>query len=150
MRNERLEAKNQSFSAEHAGQLRNSGREEWAIERMRASCPGGQHAQKTESRVRVRWNFEVSPELSEEERSRLREKFPEGYIEAVSQHTRSQRKNIELAKARILERMRAALALQKTRILTRVPGAIQEARLEEKRRASIKKKLRAAPSDDAE
>jgi ribosome-associated protein len=150
MRNERLEAKNQSFSAEQAGQLMNPGRKEWIIEPMRSSGPGGQHAQKTESRVRARWNFEVSPELSEEERSRLREKFPEGYIEAMSQRTRSQRKNIEIAKAQIIERMRVALALQKTRIPTRVPGAVQKARLEEKRRASMKKKLRAAPSGDAE
>lgn len=109
---------------------------------MRPSGPGGQHMQKTESKVRVRWHFEASPELSEEEKATLRAQFPEGYIEATSQRTRSQRKNFEFAQAKIFAERDAALKPQKTRIPTEIPHAAKEARLKEKRRTAEKKALR--------
>lgn len=115
---------------------------EWEIERMRPSGPGGQHMQKTESKVRVRWNFEASPQLSEEEKAKLREEFPEGYIEATSQRTRSQRKNLEFAKAAIRDARDEALTPQEPRIPTAIPRTAREARLEEKRRIAEKKSLR--------
>lgn len=115
---------------------------EWEVERMRASGPGGQAMQKTESKVRVRWNFETSAELSEEEKAKLREEFPEGYIEAASQQTRSQRKNLEFAKTQILAERDAALTPQKERVATAVPRSARESRLEGKRRTAEKKSLR--------
>lgn len=117
-------------------------KKEWEIERMRSSGPGGQHMQKTESKVRVRWYFDASRELSDEEKTRLGEAFPDGYIEAASQRTRSQRKNLEFAKQAIVERRDEALAPAAERIPTKIPRSAREARLEEKRRMTEKKSLR--------
>ncbi len=114
---------------------------EWEIERMRPSGPGGQHMQKTESKVRVRWNFEAAG-ISEEDKEKLREAFPEGYVEASSQETRSQRKNIASACEKIEERAHEVLEPQKERIATGVPHAAKERRIEEKKRTGEKKKLR--------
>lgn len=119
-----------------------SPREEWEIERMRPSGPGGQHMQKTESKVRVRWNFEAATDLSEEEKARLREKFPEGYIEAVSQETRFQRKNLWIAQENIADIREETLAPRKERVQTAIPKTAREERLTEKRRISEKKAAR--------
>jgi ribosome-associated protein len=115
---------------------------EWEVERMRPSGPGGEHMQKTESKVRVRWNFEASSQLSEEEKAKLREAFPEGYIEAVSQRTRSQRKNLEFARSIIQERAQEILLPKKERIPTQKPASAEEERLREKHRIAEKKALR--------
>jgi ribosome-associated protein len=120
----------------------NPSKKEWEIERMRASGPGGQNVQKTESRVRVRWNFEVSKDISEEEKNKLRERFPDGYIEAISQKTRSQIKNIKIAKSKINEIKEEVLRPKKERIPTLPTPFSKERRLEQKRRISEKKKLR--------
>lgn len=120
----------------------NPRKEEWVIERMRASGPGGQHMQKTESKVRVRWYFEASKYLSTEQKEKLNRAFPKGYIEAVSQETRSQIKNIALAKEKINERVAEVFAIKKERIPDVMPKAAKERRLEEKKKISQKKRLR--------
>jgi ribosome-associated protein len=114
---------------------------EWEIERMRPSGPGGQHMQKTESKVRVRWNFSVA-NISEEDREKLLEAFPDGYVEATSQKTRSQRRNIALAHEKIKERVEKVLAPRKERIPTEAPPTAKKRRIEEKKKISEKKKLR--------
>jgi len=97
--------------------------------------------QKTESKVRVRWNF-LAANISEEDREKLLEAFPEGYVEATSQKTRSQSKNIALAREKIKERVEEVLAPRKERLPTEAPPSSKKRRIEEKKRISEKKKLR--------
>jgi len=114
---------------------------EWEIERMRPSGPGGQHMQKTESKVRVRWNFGAA-NLSEEDKKKLLQVYPEGYIESTSQETRFQSKNIELAREKIQERVKEILAPQKERLATPTPEGAIEQRIREKKIRSEKKRFR--------
>lgn len=139
---EKLEQPQMPISGGNPNKEKEASRKEWEIERMRASGPGGQHMQKTESRVRVRWNFVVSLEFTEEEKERLRQSFPKGYIEATSQRSRFQQKNLALAREEARERAAAALAPVPDRVPTQVPRDEKARRLEEKKRVAERKKFR--------
>lgn len=113
----------------------------------RSSGPGGQHANVTASRIEAVFDVAASPTLSEEQRSRLREKLGD-QVSAVAQDARSQARNRELALKRLRERLAAALVRPKKRRPTRPSRAARERRLEQKRRTSERKRRRRAPLDE--
>jgi ribosome-associated protein len=107
----------------------------------RSSGPGGQHAQKTESRVEAVFEVEASEALTEIQKRRVVAKAGP-VLRAVAQDERSQLRNRELAVERLVEQLRAALRVERRRVATKPSRAAVERRLEQKKRRAHTKKLR--------
>jgi ribosome-associated protein len=112
----------------------------------RSSGPGGQHAQKSETRVVAVFDVEASEALSPRQKRRVIERTGP-VIRAVAQDERSQWRNRELAIERIAEQLRAALRVERRRVATKPTAAAVERRLEQKRRRAQTKRLRRGPDD---
>jgi ribosome-associated protein len=110
----------------------------------RSSGPGGQHAQKTETRVEALFDVEASSALSPAQKRRVSAKAG-GVLRAVAQDERSQWRNRELAIERLAEALRDALRVERRRVATKPSASARERRLEDKRRRSETKRLRRAP-----
>ena len=113
----------------------------------RSGGAGGQHVNKTSSRVEIFWNVRTSRALTDEQRARLTERLSsklttEGSIRVVASDMRSQSRNREIAEERLAELIRRALVVPKRRRATRPTRAAKEARLEGKKRQSSKKRER--------
>lgn len=126
-------------------------RSELDVRVSRSSGAGGQHVNKTSSRVEIFWNVLESRALSEEQRDRLRSKLSsrlttEGSVRVVASDMRSQSRNRELAEERLVELIRRALVVPKKRRATKPTKASREARLESKKRHSTKKAERRSKS----
>lgn len=128
-------------------------RNELDVRVSRSSGAGGQHVNKTSSRVEIFWNVLASRALSDEQRARLREKLAsrlttEGSIRVVASDMRSQSRNRDLAEERLADLVRRALIVPRKRRATKPTRAAKEARLESKKRHSTKKRdRRDAPLD---
>jgi ribosome-associated protein len=127
-------------------------RSELEVRVSRASGAGGQHVNKTSSRVEIVWNVLASRALSEEQRARLSDRLSsrisgEGEVRVVASDTRSQTQNRELAEQRLIELVRRGLIVPKKRQPTKPTRASKEARLESKKRHSSKKAQRRNPFD---
>jgi ribosome-associated protein len=120
-------------------------RSEIELRFSRSSGPGGQHAQKTESRAEALFDVEASTSLSEAQKKRVVAKAGP-VIRAVAQDERSQWRNRELAIERVVEALREALKVERRRRPTKPTRAARERRLEEKRRRAETKRLRRPPS----
>jgi ribosome-associated protein len=116
-------------------------RSEIAFRFSRSSGPGGQHAQKSSTRVEALFDVEDSAALSGAEKRRVLERLGP-VVRAVAQDERSQARNRELAVERIVEQLRDATRVRRTRKATKPTGASQERRLDEKRRRGRVKRLR--------
>jgi ribosome-associated protein len=128
-------------------------RSELDVRVSRSSGAGGQHVNKTSSRVEIFWNIQSSQAISNDERARLLEKLAsklttEGSVRVVASDMRSQSRNRELAEERLAELVRRALVIPKKRRPTKPTKASKEARLEEKKRRSRKKSERQQRSFD--
>ena len=113
----------------------------------RAGGPGGQHVNKTSSRIELLWNPARSAALSEEQRARIAERLKsrvdaEGFVRVVASDTRSQLRNREAAEERLAELVRKALLVPKKRRPTKPSRAAKQARLDDKRRNAEKKRAR--------
>jgi ribosome-associated protein len=113
----------------------------------RPSGPGGQHANVTASRVEAVFDVRTSEALNEVQRERLLSRYG-NTVTAVAQEARGQARNRELALERVREKLAAGLAIPKRRRPTRPTNAARERRLEEKRRASERKRSRRPPTLD--
>jgi ribosome-associated protein len=112
----------------------------------RSSGPGGQHAQKSETRVEAVFDVESSDALSDAQKRRvIAHSGP--VLRSVAQDERSQSRNRELALERLVEQLRAALHVPRRRVKTQPTAASRERRLEEKRRRSRTKRLRRSDPD---
>jgi ribosome-associated protein len=111
----------------------------------RAGGPGGQHVNKTSTRVSLRWNVAESGALTNAQRARLRRRLAsrltrDGALVVHARTTRSQAQNRRLARERLAETIREALVVPKRRRSTRPTRASRERRLEGKRhRSSVKR-----------
>jgi ribosome-associated protein len=112
----------------------------------RSSGPGGQHAQKTETRVEAVFDVASSTALSEAQRRRLLARVGP-VVRAVAQDERSQWRNREVVLERLAEAIRAGIRIERKRRPTAPTAAARERRLEEKRRRSRTKRLRQQPED---
>jgi ribosome-associated protein len=122
-------------------------RSEVAFRFSRSSGPGGQHAQKSSTRVEALFDVEGSQALSAAERRRVLERLGP-VVRAVAQDERSQLRNRELATDRIVEQLREATKVRRKRTATKPTAASRERRLETKRRQSATKRLRRPPPAD--
>jgi ribosome-associated protein len=111
----------------------------------RSSGPGGQHAQKSETRVEALFDVEGSSGLTDRQKQRvLRKAGP--VLRAIAQDERSQTRNRELAIGRVADALRDALHVKRPRRPTKPSKAAVERRLESKRRRSQTKRLRRPPN----
>ena len=110
----------------------------------RSSGPGGQHAQKSETRVVAVFDVEASNALTPAQKRRVIARAGP-VLRAVAQDERSQSRNRELAVERLVETLRAALRVKRKRKPTKPSAAARERRLEGKRRRSQVKRLRRPP-----
>lgn len=117
---------------------------ELVVRFMRADGPGGQHVNRTESAVELRFDVLHSPSLPEDVRARLlarrdRRMTDEGVLVIQARRFRDQGRNREDARERLVDILRAALVVPKKRIATKPSRASQQRRLEGKQqRAKIK------------
>jgi len=128
-------------------------RSELDVRVSRSSGAGGQHVNKTSSRVEIFWNITGSRALNDEQRARLQSKLAsrltsDGSIRVVASDMRSQSRNRELAEERLAETIRRALIVPRKRRATKPTRAAKEARLESKKQHSQKKKNRRKGSFD--
>ena len=116
-------------------------RSEIELRFSRSSGPGGQHAQKSDTRVEAVFDVERSEALSEAQKRRVLAKAGP-VVRAVAQDERSQWRNRELALERLADSLREALKVRRRRRATRPSKAAVERRLEQKRRRSQLKRRR--------
>jgi ribosome-associated protein len=116
-------------------------RSEIAFRFSRSSGPGGQHAQKTSTRVEALFDVEESAGLTDRERRLVLERIGP-VVRAVAQDERSQLRNRELATDRIVEQLREAVRVRRPRTPTAPTKAGQQRRLEQKKRRGETKRLR--------
>src|SRR5213594_1507125 len=121
-------------------------RSEIELRFSRSSGPGGQHAQKSDTRVEASFDVEASSALSPAQKRRVVAKAG-AVLRAVAQDERSQWRNRELAVERLVEALREALRVERRRVPTKPTAAARERRLEEKRRRAQTKRLRRPPPD---
>ncbi len=120
----------------------------------RSSGPGGQHVNRSATRVELVFDLGRSPSLSEEQRQRASRALAshldqDGVLRLVSQSSRSQLRNREEVVERFRNLMQKALKRPKRRRPTR-PGlkARQQRREEKRRRSKIKKQRRPVRPDE--
>jgi ribosome-associated protein len=113
----------------------------------RSSGPGGQHAQKSSTRVEALLDVDASSALTDVQKRRILARAGP-VLRAVAQDERSQSRNRELAVERLVEKLRAALAVPRRRKPTKPTAAARERRLEAKRRRARTKALRRPPGQE--
>ena len=107
----------------------------------RSSGPGGQHAQKTETRVEAVFDVEQSRALTDVQKRRVVARAGP-VLRAIAQDERSQIRNKELATERLARQLREALKVPRKRRPTKPSKAAVERRIEQKKRRSKTKRLR--------
>ena len=113
----------------------------------RSSGPGGQHANKAETRDEAVFDVEASASLSAAQKRRVVARAGP-VLRAVAQDERSQAQNRELAVERLVAKLAEALRVERRRRPTRPTAASRERRLAEKRRRADVKRKRAEPGDE--
>lgn len=117
----------------------------------RSGGKGGQHANKTETRVELRFSIPTSQLLTDEQKELLLERLAsrltqDGELLITVEEERSQVRNKAIAYARFYEVLEEALKPKKKRKKTKPPPQVDEKRLEEKKKTSEKKEKRKPPS----
>lgn len=124
--------------------------DELSFTASRSGGPGGQHVNKTSSRVTLRFDVAHSPRLSDEVRARLLEALrarvaADGTVRVVCQASRSQYANRKTAERRLEAMLAGALVPATPRFATKVPRAAKRRRVESKKLRGGIKRARASP-----
>jgi ribosome-associated protein len=119
---------------------------------IRASGPGGQNVNKVASAVQLRFDLCGSPSLPDSVKARLAgfagaRLTQDGVIVITAQRFRSQERNRDDARERLIALIRRAAEPPKTRRKTRPSAAQRQKRLAAKALRSTVKRRRAAPID---
>ncbi len=123
---------------------------ELSFKAIHSSGPGGQHVNKTASKVEVSFSLENSEALSEIEKERLRTKLStkissEGIIMLQCGETRSQHHNKAIVIERLVELLQKNLKVAKPRKKTKPSKGAIERRLKSKKENAFKKSNRKPP-----
>jgi ribosome-associated protein len=128
-------------------------RSELSFHFSRSSGPGGQHVQKSSTRVELRFDVVHSPSLSDTQRVQVLDRLSgytdsAGILHLAAQSERSQWRNREETVERFQNLMRKALRRRKVRKATKPSAASRERRLRAKRQRGLTKKQRRSVRDD--
>jgi ribosome-associated protein len=120
---------------------------ELEITTSRAGGPGGQHVNKTDTRITVRWNVQHTIALNDIQKERVLMNLQprlttDGDLIINNSASRSQQQNKKNALAVLVKLVRSALYVPKKRIETKISSASKKVRLESKKHHGSKKKLR--------
>jgi ribosome-associated protein len=121
-------------------------KKECSFETARSGGKGGQHVNKTESKVTFVWNFCSSNLLDDKQKTKIAEKcktYVSGdFIRISVQETRSQLKNKKKTFYKLKELLEIALKKEKKRVKTKTPKSVIRKRLDNKKKNSDLKKSR--------
>ena len=126
---------------------------ELEITTSRSGGAGGQHVNKTDSRITVRWNVKTTVALSDAQKARVCDKLQarltsDGDLMVHHSASRSQLQNKEAALQQLAYEVRKALHVPKKRTATKVPKAVKAARLNAKAHRGGIKKMRSKKISD--
>jgi ribosome-associated protein len=115
--------------------------------------PGGQHANRSQTRAVLRWNVLSSPSLTEEQRALILERLAsrisrEGVLQISVDDHRSLTRNRDLARERLAALLVNALKQDRSRRATKPTRSSRRKRVDDKKRRGDLKKSRGRPSDD--
>ena len=119
----------------------------------RSSGPGGQHVNKSNTRVTLRWNIETSEALSDRQRALLRSRLDHrltrsGELVLHAGRARSRARNLERARERLVEIVVEGLATARTRIATKASAGARKRQAQQKKLRSAVKSQRRRPGLD--
>jgi ribosome-associated protein len=117
---------------------------------IRSSGSGGQHVNKVSTKMELQFNIEASFVLNIEQKETLkqvlRSRLTKDHVLILQcSERRSQYQNKLLVKRRFVDLIEESLKTQKERIPTKIPKAITQKRLKNKRSQSLKKANRRKP-----
>lgn len=113
----------------------------------RSSGPGGQHAQKSSTRVEAIFDVSASSRLSDAQKARVISRVGP-VVRAIAQDERSQVRNRQLALERLADELRRALRVERPRQATKPTKASKQRRLDAKRQRTETKQRRRRPDPD--
>ncbi|MFD2529426.1 MULTISPECIES: alternative ribosome rescue aminoacyl-tRNA hydrolase ArfB [Polaribacter] len=120
---------------------------------IRSSGAGGQHVNKTSSKIELTFSLENSFAFSDEEKTLLKKNLSskltkENTLILFCEETRSQHRNKELAIKRFIELIKKNLIVVKKRKKSKPSKSAIKKRLDSKQKNSVKKALRKRPKLD--
>lgn len=120
---------------------------ELEITASRSGGAGGQHVNKTDTRITIRWNIQTTTALTKEQKqlvlAKLQARITEsGDLIVHNSESRSQQQNKKNALKNLASIVRNALHIPKKRIATTISKALKEARLKSKAHRSTVKQMR--------
>jgi ribosome-associated protein len=119
----------------------------------RSSGAGGQHVNKTSSKIELSFDLENSNSINENDKEFLKTKLSskltkENILILFCEETRSQHRNKDIAIKRFLNLLKTNLIRPKKRRTTKPSKGTIKKRVETKKRTSVKKALRKKPKLD--
>lgn len=126
---------------------------ELLIRAITGSGPGGQHVNRSATRIELRWGVRTTRALREDQRERVLTKLAsrldaDGVLRIVAGEYRSQLQNRRAAMERLAQLVARALIVPRPRKATRPTRASVARRLDEKRQRADTKQQRRARHDD--